>query len=119
MRTESEKLKFVIQVGIGTMEIAENLRRNGYPMTSTRRQRRKNTSKRREGFIKETSRYKKRRRILKVCLHVLAPHPKRRHDETDVVIREQQAMMKDHQALMRNQQASILNIDKQLEQIAK
>ena len=38
----------------------------------------------------------------------------KRHNETNVAIREQLAMMKEQQALMRNHQASILNIDKQL-----
>ena len=51
---------------------------------------------------------------------------KKKHDEADTAIREQQSMMKenqiilkDQQALLRNQQASILNIKKQLGKLAR
>lgn len=46
---ETETFKFVIQVRIGTMKIGENLRTNGYPMTTTRRRRGKFKQKKR-GF---------------------------------------------------------------------
>lgn len=50
----------------------------------------------------------------------------KKHDEFDVVIREQQNMMKEHQVMMKDQQAllwtqqaSILNIEKNLGKLAK
>ncbi|XP_052626825.1 uncharacterized protein LOC111876818 [Lactuca sativa] len=60
------------------------------------------------GFYQKEESVKDKKMDFEDMLTRFAAASEKRHNETDVAIREQQAMMKEQQSLMRNQQASIM-----------
>nr|KAJ0225504.1 hypothetical protein LSAT_V11C100031130 [Lactuca sativa] len=71
------------------------------------------------GFFQKEEPVQEKKLDFEDMLTGLAAASEKRHNETNVAIREQQLIMKEQQALMRNQQASILNIEKQIGQLAQ
>ena len=90
MRTGTVKPKYGTQAVIDMMMIGENPRKNGYHMMNRRRRRKKSISKKARGFYQKEESMQEKKLDFKDMLTRFAVASKKRHNDTDATIEDQQ-----------------------------